>query len=83
MRQNTKSKEKHLLYTLLACVIHFFKVRYTAQKFDIWKQKIDQNRKRDFFMAGDWIGYDGVLYYGHPLGIFFKSSQNSWWLNAR
>lgn len=83
MRQNIKSKERHLLYTLLACVFHFFKLRYTAQKFDIWEEKIDYDRKRDFFMAGDWIGYDGVLYYGHPLGIFFKSSQNSWWLNAR
>ena len=83
MVQSIKSKERHLLYTMLACVIHFFKVRYTAQKFDIWEEKINPNRKRDFFMAGDWIGYDGVLYYGHPLGIFFKSSQNSWWLNAR
>lgn len=72
-----------IIYLLLACVIHFFKIRYTAQKFDIWKEKIDPNRERDDFMAGDWIGYDGVLYYGHPLGIFFKSSQNRWWLNAR
>lgn len=83
MKTHFKTNRKHLLYTLVARVVHFFKVRYTAQKFDIWEEKIDHNRKRDFFMAGDWIGYDGVLYYGHPLGIFFRSAQNSWWLNAR
>ena len=76
-------KSLHAHRSVLACVVHFFKVRYTAKKFDIWEEKIDQNRERDSFMAGDWIGYDGVLYYGHPLGIFFKSAQNSWWLNAR
>lgn len=79
---NTK-KNANLLYTVLACIIHFFKVRYTAQKFDIRKEKIDSNRKPDGIMRGYWIGYDGILYYGHPFGVFFKSAQNSWWLNKQ
>jgi hypothetical protein len=55
---------------------HFIKVRLLAKKFDIWKEVQDDNRKPDAFMSGDWISYDGNLYYGHPLGVFLLSNQN-------
>lgn len=66
------------LNLMLAAVAHL-KARWTAKPFDIWKEKQDDNRKADFFLAGDWISDDGNLYYGHPLFIFFESAQNSWW----
>lgn len=62
-------------------IVHFFKVRWHAKPFDIWKERQDDKRKMDNFMAGDYISYDGKLYYGHPFGFFFESHQNSWWLN--
>lgn len=68
-------------YVLLVAVVHFFKVRWHAKPFDIWNECQDDNRKLDTFMSGDYISYDGKLYYGHPLWIFFESNQNSWWLS--
>ena len=65
---------------VLAAVVHFFKVRWYAKPFDIYKECQDDKRKMDTFMSGYYITYDGKLYYGHPLGIFFESNQNSWWL---
>jgi hypothetical protein len=66
---------------VLADVVHFFKVRWHAKPFDIWKECQDDNRKKDACFMADYISYDGKLYYGHPLGIFIESSQNSWWLS--
>lgn len=66
---------------VLAAVVHFFKVRWYAKPFDIWKECQDDNRKKDAWLMADYISYDGKLYYGHPLGIFFESNQNSWWLS--
>lgn len=57
---------------------HFFKVRLLAKRYDIWKEVQDDKREPDGFMSGDWISYDGNIYYGHPLGIFFYSEQNNW-----
>jgi len=79
---NVKNSIKKRSNSLLAGFIHFFKVRYTAKKFNVWTEKIDHNRKPDMFVGGDWIGYDGVLYYGNPLYVFFKSGHNSWWINS-
>lgn len=61
---------------LIKLLPHFIKVRLLAKRFDIWKEVQDDNRKPDTFMCGDWISYDGNLYYGHPLGVFFYSNQN-------
>ena len=72
---------KHIFYLLLTAVVHFFKVRYYAKPFDIWKECQEDKRKRDAIFGGDYISYDGKLYYGHPLFIFFESAQNSWWLS--
>jgi hypothetical protein len=62
--------------TLLAAVVHFFKLRWTAKRFNIWKAELDPNDRE-----GYWIGYDGIIYYGYPLGVFIYSSQNRWWLD--
>lgn len=59
-------------------MIKNIKARLTAKKFNVWTGKIDPKRKADNFLAGDWIAKDGLLYYGHPLFIFFKSCHNSW-----
>ena len=72
---------KHIFYLLLSAVVHFFKVRYYAKPFDIWKEKQDNNRVRDDWFGGDYISYDGKLYYGDPWFIFFESAQNEWWLS--
>lgn len=56
------------------------KARLFCKKFNIWTEQIDPKRKSDWFLAGDWV-YNGTLYYGHPLFIFFKSAQNQWYKN--
>lgn len=61
---------------IISLLPHFIKVRLLAKKFDIWKEVQDDNRKPDDSISGDWISYDGNLYYGHPLGVFFYSAQN-------
>jgi hypothetical protein len=71
------------LDSLLSNIVHFFKVRYYAKPFDIHKECQDNTRKADNFLSGDWISYDGKLYYGNPWFVFFKSAQNSWWLNQQ
>lgn len=55
-------------------LIENIKARIYAKKFNIWTEEIDPKRKPDAFISGDWI-YNGVVWYGHPLFIFFKSSQ--------
>lgn len=81
--RNFTNRVLTFINTLVACVIHFFKVRYTARKFNIQTEKIDQDRKSDTQTSGDYIGYDGILYYGHPAFIFFKSAHNDWWSSSR
>jgi hypothetical protein len=68
---------------IIKTIKHFFKVRYYATPFDIYNERECPNRKSDSLFSGDWISYDGKLYYGHPLFIFFYSAQNSWWLKKR
>lgn len=60
-------------------MIKNIKARLTAKKFNVWTQEVDPKRKPDAFMNGNWIADDGFIYYGHPLGIFFKSNHNEWW----
>ena len=78
---NFITSSRHFVSTLLAAVAHFFKVRYYAKPFDIWKECQDDNRKSDSWLTGYWISYDGKLYYGNPWLVFFESSQNHWWLS--
>ena len=52
---------------------HFFKLRYFAKRYNIWTQQLDPKCKE-----GYWLCYDGNLYYGHPLFVFFYSCQNNW-----
>jgi hypothetical protein len=54
------------------------KARWTAKRFDIYKEVLDPDRRRDGFFQGDFLSSDGYIYYGHPLFIYFRSSQNSW-----
>jgi len=61
-------------------MIENLKARFKAQKFNIWTEQIDPNRKPDSFISGDWYA-NGKLYYGHPLFIFFESDQNTWFLD--
>lgn len=63
---------------VLASIVHFFKVRWTAKRFNIWTEELDKTCKEYY-----WLGYDNKIYYGHPMGILFLSSQNRWWLNNR
>lgn len=58
-------------------MIENLKARLKAQKYNIWTEQIDPKRKADTWLSGDWYA-KGKLYYGHPLFIFFLSSQNSW-----
>jgi hypothetical protein len=58
-------------------MIENLKARFAAKKFNIYTEKIDEKRKPDSFISGDWYA-NGRLYYGHPLLIFFESNQNSW-----
>ena len=64
---------------LIKSIIHFFKSRYYAKPFNIWTECEDSRREKDNLLSADYISYDGFLYYGHPLFIFFKSSHNYWW----
>jgi len=59
-------------------LIENIKARIYAKKFNIWTEEIDPKRKPDGFASGDWV-YNGTLYYGHPLGVFFESHQNDWY----
>ena len=75
------TSSRHFVSTLLTAVASNLKARWTAKKFDIWKECQDDNRKSDSWISGDWIASNGKLYYGHPLLIFFESAQNDWWLS--
>lgn len=68
-------EKENLIKRILAFVAHFFKVRWTAKRFNIWTEKLDETNKE-----GYWLGYDNKIYFGHPLASFFLSNQNNWWL---
>jgi hypothetical protein len=59
------------------------RARFGAQKFNIYTEAIDPKRKGDNFLAGEWISKTGILYYGHPWFIFFKSAHNDWYHAAQ
>ena len=67
---------RHFFYALLAAVVHFFKVRWTAKRFNIWTKELDNTNREQY-----WLGYDNKIYFGHPMTIFFLSAQNSWCLD--
>jgi hypothetical protein len=58
-------------------MIENIKARFAAKKFNIWTEEIDPERKSNTFISGYWLVGDEV-WYGHPLYIFFKSSQKRW-----
>jgi hypothetical protein len=62
-------------------MIDNLKVRFAAQKYNIWTEQIDKKRKADIWFYGDWYA-NGKLYYGHPLLIFFETGHNSWFKNS-
>lgn len=46
------------------------KARIYAKRFNIWTKQIDKSNKEGYFI------YDGIIYFGNRLGVFFVSSQN-------
>jgi NurA-like 5'-3' nuclease len=52
------------------------KARWSAKRFDIYKEQIDHKAK---YLDGYFISRDGTIWYGCKFYIFFKSSQNDWW----
>ena len=64
-------------------IITNINARFSAKKYNISERKLDPFRKADSFMSGDWQAADGYLYYGHPLGIFFKSNNNNSWFKPK
>lgn len=58
-------------------IIHFFKVRITAKKFNVKTCELDSS-----FNFKYWIGYDNKIYFGSPYFIFFYSAQNDWWVGS-
>lgn len=55
-------------------IFQALKARLYAKPFDIYNEKIISNPK---FKTNDgkyWIHKDQI-YFGHPLGVFFKSNQ--------
>ena len=71
-KSSITTKARYFLYTLLAAVVHYFKVRWTAKRFNIWTKELDPKNRERY-----WLGYDNKIYYGHPMFIFFLSAQNS------
>ena len=63
-------------------MIENIKARLYAKKFNVWTEKIDTKRKADSFFGGDYY-YNGTIYYGHPLFVFFESNHNSWFKKSR
>ena len=65
---------------ILQSIKHFFKVRYTAKPFSLYKECIVDKGKNDRY----WLGYDGYVYYGSTIGLtFFKSGANDmYWLES-
>ena len=67
----------HFVSTLLVAVANNVRQRFVCKPFNIWEEKICEKGKNQ----QDWLGDDGVLYYGDRWGVFFKSHQNEWWLS--
>jgi hypothetical protein len=64
-------------------IIHFFKSRWYAKPFDIYKECQDNNRLKDYFISRYYISYDNKIYYGNPFLVFFESDQNIWWVHSQ
>ena len=66
--------------SIIQSIKHFFKVRYTAKPFSLYKECVVDKGKNDKY----YIGYDGYVYYGSRIGLtFFKSSANDmYWLES-
>lgn len=65
---------------IIQYIKHFFKVRYTAKPFSLYKECIvDKGKNNDY-----WLGYDGYIYYGNPIGLTFFNScaNNMYWLES-
>jgi hypothetical protein len=58
-------------------IIENLKVRFKAQKYNIWTEQIDTKRKADGWLAGYFYANEKI-WYGHPLFIFILSNQNNW-----
>ncbi len=54
-------------------MIENLKSRLSAKKYNLCTEQLDL--KRNYFISDYWI-YKDVIYFGHPLGIFFKSNIN-------
>jgi len=54
------------------------KARIYADRFNIWTERVDKNRKADLRIFGEFL-YNGTLYYGNRFLFFFKSAHNSWY----
>lgn len=60
--------------TLLIAVVNNIRQRFVCKPFNIWEEKICNKSKNQ----QDWLGDDGILYYGDRWGVFFKSYHNKW-----
>ena len=49
------------------------KARLNAERFDIYKEQVVENGNDGYFI------YNGKIYYGDRLGVFFYSNQNTWY----
>ena len=48
------------------------KARIYAKRFNIWTEKIDIYDREEYYI------YDGIIFFGNRLGVFFVSNQNEW-----
>ena len=48
------------------------KARIYAKRFNIWTEKIDIYDREKYYI------YDGIIFFGNRLGVFFVSNQNEW-----
>lgn len=47
--------------------------RFKAKRYCIWKEKIVEKGNDGYFI------YNGKIYYGNRLLVFFYSNQNAWY----
>jgi hypothetical protein len=53
-------------------MISILKARLKCKRFNIYHERIEKSWRSKY-----WI-YKGIIYYGHPLFIFFVSNQKKW-----
>jgi hypothetical protein len=53
------------------------KARIYAKRFNIWTEEIDELNKEGYFI------YNGVIYFGNRLGVFFVSHQKTMGTNEQ